>query len=157
MKRVTRDDLECRGVVSLWLGSIELELQWEDYVRPNAKEKMWNKSFHDDFGLGRKVLEPSVSMNQDHFLVPAAEHDVRFLLECMEWSPQWIDEAVIAAEARGWRRATVAFALYDLKYDPAQAKTGSQPLLTFIGSFSYDPEQDPEPVRSYQPPACDSE
>ncbi len=119
-KTRTHADFRTGGVVSVWLGTIGIEDDLDDYL---ADE------FADDFGF------EIIPEDGPEFDVANPARPVAALLDGFSCFEDFIEEAVEAAKIQGWEKANCALVFYNFAYEEDSAN-GDAPL-SFIGTFPF--------------------
>lgn len=124
---------EREGVVSIWLGNMDSEDDFEDYIEEQYEDDDAPMSkFTEEFGLGWYDHDFSEADFKDN-PVPVEE-----FLSRNSYSSSFINEAVSAANNKGLENCGTKILLYNCEYDPATAPVSETQKLTFIGAFNYD-------------------
>jgi hypothetical protein len=122
MPKATHEQFRVGKVVSLWLGNFTSEELLDEYL---------NEGFEEDFGF--KIFTPD-SPEAD---IEDKAVDIRTLLNGYSQSASFVDEAVTAAQSKGWETATTAVVFYNFQYDAASITPNADPPITFIGVLAY--------------------
>jgi hypothetical protein len=116
----SHQDYRTGGVVSIWLGSIGIEDDLDDYLADD---------FPDDFGF---EIEPE---DGPEFDIANPARPVADLLDGFSCGEDFYDEAVQAAKDAGWERANCVLVFYNFAYEPTTSSDDAP--LVFLGTFPF--------------------
>lgn len=123
----THADFRTGGTVSVWLGTLGIEDDLDDYL---AEE------FPDDFGF---EIEPE---DGPEFDIANPARPVADLLDGFSCYEDFADDVVEKAKAMGWTKANCALVFYNFEYQLTE--TNDDAPLTFIGTFPFGWDEDEE-------------
>ncbi|TAE26990.1 MAG: hypothetical protein EAZ92_10005 [Candidatus Kapaibacterium sp.] len=123
----THEDFRTGGVVSVWLGSIGIEDDLDDYLADD---------FADDFGF------EIIPEDGPEFDVANPARPVAALLDGFSCYEDFIEEAVAAAKEQGWEKANCALVFYNFAYE--EVATNDDAPLVFIGTFAFAFDEEEE-------------
>jgi hypothetical protein len=118
MARATHAELRAKSTVSIWLGGIQTEAEFDKYLRC---------CFADDFGF--EIDPPAGPESSARAGAPIA---IRPLLSGFSFASSFIDHAVRVASEHGWTVANAAVVFYGLRYDPSLIANARAPLQFLV-------------------------
>lgn len=124
---------EREGTVSIWLGNLSSEDEFENYVKEQYGD--------DDSPISRFAEEFEIGW-YDHDFIEADfienKSSVEEFLSGNSYSSSFINEAVSASKSKGFESCNTKILLYDNEYIPNDRTENETQKLTFIGAFAFD-------------------